>query len=499
MIEPVASLEGRHNLFNKNSGLHRQEPSRGLFSFLTWPFFLAQMWAAQEFLGAGFKAATADAAESNATPHAPSGSAASPGQSDLAASHSRSEDSVGETGPVNTAGTIDATAADAAKQPDKVTDEFSNIAAAENNDPPLPPGGGGGISADGGGGASASEAGAGAASASTFSGGVLGHHAPTIGSSTLDIGAKIPVLSEAPHIIDVLADVIGISSPDVTDIVPLRALADSIFSSSTDLLAETGIVLNKADIVVDASHALVESTSDLVAKVIDVASPVVTTGLGVLTPVTHDVVGTANELIGDAIAIVNSAGSILHNVDAALDVAAGVTGISSSALASLQPTFSLVGHPADTVGNVLSLASNTDAGAINIGSVQDVLSAPLQILGSVSHGVSWDQSHGAVASDGIISFPVVAAVEASTSDLFANGGHTDYGLALHNDVAELGKATGQSIEVKTVTGVDTVSHAVDSVVNQPSDDHASHTAQPMIGEVASALDHIGINSHSSLF
>src|ERR687894_2069951 len=38
----------------------REQKERGLFNFLTWPFLLAQMFAAEEFLSGGPRSAAAD-------------------------------------------------------------------------------------------------------------------------------------------------------------------------------------------------------------------------------------------------------------------------------------------------------------------------------------------------------------------------------------------------------------------------------------------------------
>ena len=93
-------------------------------------------------------------------------------------------------------------------------------------------------------------------------------------------------------------------------------------------------------------------------------------------------------------------------------------------------------------------------------------------------------------------FPADQAATPPANELFANGGHTDYGIALQNDAGPDTSLTGN---LQTATA-DVAHQVVDSVSPPPekADDHASLPPISGPSDPTIALDHVGIHVHSLL-
>jgi hypothetical protein len=91
-------------------------------------------------------------------------------------------------------------------------------------------------------------------------------------------------------------------------------------------------------------------------------------------------------------------------------------------------------------------------------------------------------------------FPLVQTATLPANELFANGSHTDYGMALQSDAGTTTSLTGDLQTAAT----DVAHQTVDSASPPPerADDHTSLPHVSVTGDTTIALDHVA--SHNLL-
>jgi hypothetical protein len=234
-------------------------------------------------------------------------------------------------------------------------------------------------------------------------------HSPSTSPADVDPGAVIgPVLGSVG---DVVSDVVQVVDTVVEQVIaPLLggvgdALGDVVQALDPVLEQVVAPVLGIAgDVLGDVVHALDPVLEQVVAPVLGIAGDVLGHVVQVLDPVVEQVVapvlGVAGDMLGDVIQVLDPA--LEHVVAPILDSAGDVLG---DAVHVLDPV---------------------------IAPVADVLSGPLgSLLGLGSSGGAPIVVASVVASSGSIDFEAgPAAASLALDDLFSGGGYSDYNLTL---------------------------------------------------------------------
>ena len=238
MIKPGSNkrnLEKSNDLFDepkiKPWETRRQESGRGFPSFLTWPFFLAQIWAADQFVGY-FKAEATEAEASNAVAH-PTRSSAEPAHplTVSSAPHSKLDDAVTEPTSAGQSRAIDPASTLAAAQPEppeaSTNTLFSDKGPAATGDGGE---GGGGSSSGADHGAGSGEESSGLALKSNGDDGFDSEGHTDVTVTLADEAGQVIAL--ANPVIEFAAHVIGSSSPVVpSTLSSLVSTADTVLTS----------------------------------------------------------------------------------------------------------------------------------------------------------------------------------------------------------------------------------------------------------------------------
>src|SRR5207244_12187574 len=104
-----------------------------------------------------------------------------------------------------------------------------------------------------------------------------------------------------------------------------------------------------------------------------------------------------------------------------------------------------------------------------------------------------------LASGGSMDFPLAQVAKLPADELFANGGHTDYGIALQSDAGTIPTQTGLTLDLKTAAA-DVTHQVVDSASPPPKkvDDHTLPTHTSVASDMTATFDHVGIHIHNLL-
>ena len=392
---------------------------RALWNFLTWSFFIAQVLAAEQFIGAQAKAA---------------------GSLDLSSPESSAADAVPKLDLASLEGD--------ASTPDDVRQSFGGrLDDLSFQSLKLGQFGGTVIDLD-----SISVARVEDVSQSIS---VAGYNAEAASSSNGDIPLPDTLVDVVvPDILDVVGDTTGPLLDTVEDIV--ATLTDIVGGITDPLLDTVGDVVQIADDVL-------EPVADVVAALTDPLGDVVH---DILNPVT-DVVATLTDPLGD----------VIHDVlNPVTDVVATLTDtLDDVAHDILNPVTDVVATLTDPLGDVVYDVLNPVTGVVadltepldNV--AHDVLNPVAALLGTGDDPV--DAAQDILASGGDLALPTVNL--AGLDDLFDNGRYTDYGIELqvNGPLPDTANVTDTVADV----AADTVDQTVD-VVTSPLDDVSGHVA-----------------------
>jgi hypothetical protein len=239
-------------------------------------------------------------------------------------------------------------------------------------------------------------------------------------------------------VVDLASDVVGISSSALSNALPPVI---SIATTTTEAITDSGVALTHS------GGGMVNMAGNVVSSI---GSPTVESALSALG---HSVAASANPSIDEAGSAVDSiGGTALHAIDGPLDLAAVNT--PSHAVSNLQSSFS------------------ADVNAY---------------------------SNAGLASGGTMDFPPSQGVKLPTNELFANGSHTNYGIALTSDSGA--PSTGVTPDVDLKTALADVAHqAADHSSGAPekADDHASLPQTSLASDLTTTFDHAGSHVHNLL-
>jgi hypothetical protein len=460
----------------------REQRERGLFNFLTWPFLLAQVFLAEEFLGGGARAATADDEQART---ARSGQIDGSGmEADLAAAGRRLR-----------GGEEDETSVD----PEAQLQPADRTELREGE--PLPAGPDeqwaagkealvAGASGGGGGGGNESEAQApangeeGRVGLSELGAETAALDAVPVGSSSalslLNPGGALPietVVSLAP------GGVIQSALPLLDSVGPLAAAATDAVS---DLVAGT---VNGA---VSVLAAVPQTLTGLAQSVDDVAGNVIPTVASVVEGVAPTLSAATNAAGDLVVATVNDAVSVLAGVPQTLtglagsvdDVAGNVIPTVASVVEDVAPTLSAVTHAAgDLVAGTVNDATSVLAALPQTltelaGSVGDVAGNVIQTVSPVVDGVA----------------PTVSAVTNAAGDMMANtvNDATSALAAVPQTLTGLGGSVGD------VAGnvIQTVSSVADGVA--PTLSAVTNGAGDLVTDTVNDATSLAVNDATSL-
>jgi hypothetical protein len=189
--------------------------------------------------------------------------------------------------------------------------------------------------------------------------------------------------------------------------------------------------------------------------------------------------------IDDALGPINDA--LAPSVDTATKLVGDGVGIASGVL---QAPVALLGASAPLIDAVTSAAK----------SELPAVAAVVEVGSDFLETAQASQSNGLLASGGVIAFSDGKAIQLHTDDLFVDGSHTDYGLALRTAVAESAAPLGDAIG-HAAHDVPNVTLATDGSRDQHSTndgDHSPHTLTSVTVELATTLDEAAIRGHDSM-
>jgi hypothetical protein len=417
---------------------------RALWNFLTWSFFIAQVLAAEQFIGAQAKAAgsldlsSPDASAAQAMP-----------KSDLASL----ESAAGTSDDVRQSlgGSLDDLSFQSLKlgQFGGTVVDLDSISVARVED------------------VSQSISVAGYATDAGL--------APT-GDTPGDLLPAPLVDVDLPDILGVIGDTTGPLLDTVEDIV---ATLTGVVGGITDPLLDTvGDVVQIADDVLepvtDVAAALTDPLNDVVHDVLSPVTDVVATLTDPLGDVVHDILNPVTDVVAT---LTDPLGDVVHDVlNPVTDVVATLTDPLGDVVHDiLNPVTDVVATLTDPLGDVIHDVLNP---------VTDVVADLTEPLDNVAHDVlnpvtallatgddPVDTAQDILASGGDLALPIVNL--AGLDDLFDNGRYTDYSIELqvNGPLPDMANVTDAVADAAT----DTVDHTV-NVVTSPLDDVSGHVA-----------------------
>jgi hypothetical protein len=487
---------------------------RGLWSFLTWPFVIAPIVAAETFLAGNGHAIAAEDQDDRAD-HGKGQPDAAPDQDQAAAgaAHAADDSQGDQTDPTRAVGTMPK----ASHNGDLPHEEHAKAPVAHDALATASPaadggGGGGGGGGDGGG---SSDAGAGDTSSSDANallasdgagGGSSGDlagipfgvpteigHPIVIGVSTGG-GLSIDVsMGGEPGLALAAPDLVSTLTGSVSDILAPAGLGG--LSSSLDLKDILGFDLHVNSsgefIATDLSTALdlhplssITSTLSTVANTVSTLASPVADGLPVLDFATPNVLDhlfggdnhSATGQLGDLSSIIGSGSGSLASDDATSTLTGSLAGSGTASFDKLVDAFLAPSSDAG-LGTALPVASTTSD------------AAPVSIVGEAS----------AVTPGHSIDFPAPVLPEGDV--LFRGNSYTDYHVALQtvgpstvsNSIATTLTSVASSPDAASLAHVDTpVTNSAASSSPAPTAPHQDTS----LTHIATALDDLSLRGHT---
>ena len=359
---------------------------RGMWSFLTWSFFLSQLAVGNAFAGGSAQAAgSVDASTPHTVPDPAVSTAVAPGTPDLRTSWGDESQSTPTSG----------TAAQAHSGPTSAAPDFGGVERVHLSD----------------------DANSAMRSFATPGGGLLqgGAAEPDVPVGEIP-GIELPPTTELPPVAG-LPPVLDGFLPPVLDTLP------PILDTIDDLVEGLGPILG--DILVPIVET-VEDLGDVLGPVIDhVLAPVENVIENVIESAIDDVSGLIAPIGGAANEILELADPILDHVDAALPPIAGLVD-------AIEPIADPILDTAAPIVDTLDSLQPDDKPILGI--------LPLNIGGSLAMGAA-DGGGDAVGLPGHIDFAVGS--EPVVHELFQAGAYTEYGLAMQQAPAVAEGAVGE--------------------------------------------------------
>jgi hypothetical protein len=514
-------IEGQHS-----EPVAFQEKQRGLFSFLTWPFVLAQALAAQEVLAANLKPLALDEEEGKAKSPRPDGVGT---DGDLALSGRRLNGPDEPEATQTAAGSQDAFSNqldfDVAPSPPPRPDDGADFMREAVQDVGGSAGGGqssparvmlpnandSGTRTDVGeenGAAKSSAVGTASAGTNFVVGGVavidsvVDAVPPLLGTTTGAV-AKVAgaVLEPLNPVVETVVPVLTSTVKAVTDLssgiaAVVEPLVDGVAPA---LITTTGALTELATSTLESAESIVEpvasavitttdTVTDLAAKAIEVVAPIGDS----LAPVLSGAAEVATELAADAVGtvtpLVEAAEPVLSRAtEAGAELAAevvetvaspseAIAPVLSSAPAAVTPVAAEAGETVETIiaptASVLTAASEAASLVASPAEIAPDEQAPAASVAGTSLAAPPLEKalteDGMIASGGTIEIEDGPALTSAPDDLFAEGRYTDYGITL---------AVPQPAEAVPVVGAD------ESAVDTPAPQPATQADAPEDGEV----------------
>lgn len=445
------------------------ERQRGLFNFLTWPFFLAQLFAAEEFFGGMFRPALAQGEEQAKT-----------------ARQQEDADKGYDTelnGPAQKLGGAEDGVADPA------TDAMAGLTDAQfdaSGDPAKPDESNDGQQASAAGNSDASSSGSSGVapvSPAHFGAGLDSVAAAGSGTSPLLLSPN-DASGDLARLLEASPTLIG--TPNVSLVEAIRPLVGEMTEAVTDLpadlLQQTTPVFELVDPIINTAT---DAVTDVAGIAVNIAEPVLQVVRPALDVATDAVSDIADVALNTAAPVIGAAQPVLHaTTDAFAHVARDAFETADSTIDTIHPALSATEALIDVAGDV----------AENVGVVAEAGSSPLHAAVSVTSELAILP----LASGGIIAFDDERAVP--KHDLFEGGRYTDYGLALRTEAAENLGPIGQEIDSAGDFSPGQGRHA-DTTQDRELEkdgDGASPAATPVAADLTGATDDIAIRASDEL-
>jgi hypothetical protein len=454
---------------NPSAAPQSRNREKGLWNFLTWSFFISQVLAAQQLIGAS-AAHAADNAE-------------------LGASGGERDDAPGRVAaaaPQNDRGGVDDAAADAntaagalEQAQDLFEGNLASLAAEQvNHGAGTEDGNNAGTIVH----AFSSGAGADHSAAPEGGGGV------PLPPDTAEPGLVIPGLDDVlegviPPVLGAVVEIVG-SVDDLLDgvlggtLVPVIGVVDHVVDAVLEQTVAPllGTVEHTLEAILDQAVAPLLTVADgiLDATLDTLALPLLGTIDAVLDSAVAPVAGTLSELIGTIDAVADSLiAPLAHTVaDVTGTLGAATDQVLSSLADTTGETLAAASAPVATiVGDTVSLLTGGDGGLPIVG---QLLGDGFAISGSIAAATD------AVASAGIIELSPVTNL-GNLDQLFSGGLYTDYNLALQT--AEPGASAGVTALASNGSGglVGQILAGVEQIADDNED--ASAAAPPVLPSV----------------
>jgi hypothetical protein len=275
------------------------------------------------------------------------------------------------------------------------------------------------------------------------------------------LNAATEVVGDAVRAVESVVDAVGPVLTAATNVVgdavrtvePVVDAVGPVLSAATDVV---GDAVRTVEPVVDAVGPVLTAATDVVGDVVEAVEPVVAAVSPALTAAT-DVVGDARETVEpvvDAVrpgatAATDMVGNAAETIESVADAALPGSSSAISPAGDEQPAEESVldsvwSAPAETgpeksqdAAPAPALAESPASDAATSPEEDAARSEPAPVLTADNDPAAASSDEGDVlASAGTLEFDDVPAPEPTRDDLFADGRHTDYGLALRADATD---------------------------------------------------------------
>jgi hypothetical protein len=496
--------------------LGQPERQRGLWSFLTWSFFLANFLTATDMMGGHAQAATSTAGPGDDA-HSSGDSATSPGPALPGVQHAVLEAIPPEAAPqapetkialnaVDLTGlggppAVEAPQAPVGSQPMQTSmgsmtspsllfDTVNNYYSSDSHD----------------------------TTSTTVNNYTTIDTHDTINTVTNIIDAVVPpvlttvtdIVDSLPPVVDQVVDtVVGTVSTAVEDV---GQLVDTVLPAVTTVLGDTvpAIVSDLGDVVSTVPHIL--------SDVVDTVLPTVTTALTDTVPAVvsdvADVVSTVPHIVSDVVdtvlpvvttALTDTVPTVVSDV---ADVVSTVPQIVSDVVDTALPTISTVLSAVDPIvvpdlGGAIDLdgVTNPLATVVDQGNpISALLSpdttpaggdTPIDLVHSLVSDIG-------ISSSGSLNFAAEAPAAIASPDEAPTGtSYTQYNLAVQDASVSADASTSASTDTGGITTIITSALGIGAQANTPTNDH-SHDSDPSPTHT-SLIDDLHTHLHSGLF